>query len=59
MSIVRGATNRASEFGDLMKFLWKVKLWFLIPFIVLLIIFGMILIFAQSTGIAPFIYTII
>ncbi|OGH04040.1 MAG: hypothetical protein A2W22_00235 [Candidatus Levybacteria bacterium RBG_16_35_11] len=59
MSIVRGVKNRTSEFSDLIKFLWKVKLWFLIPFIIILIIFGMILIFAQSTGIAPFIYTII
>lgn len=59
MKILKGLANRSGEFGDLMKFLWKVKLWFLIPFIIILLVFGAILIFAQSTGIAPFIYSVI
>ncbi|MFH1833191.1 MAG: DUF5989 family protein [Candidatus Levyibacteriota bacterium] len=59
MKIFKGFINRTGEFGDLIKFLWKVKLWFLIPFIIILTIFAFVLIFAQSTGIAPFIYTLI
>jgi hypothetical protein len=59
MKIIKNFISRSEEVKDLMKFLWKVKLWFLIPFIVILIIFGGILIFAQTTGIAPFIYSII
>lgn len=45
--------------GELFKFLWKRKLWWLIPFMVILLIFGILLIFANATGIAPFIYTLI
>ena len=50
--------SRIKESSELMEFLWKAKLWFLIPFIALLLIFGFILIFAQATGVAPFIYTL-
>jgi uncharacterized membrane protein YqiK len=40
------------------RFLWTRKLWWLMPMIVLLVLFGLLLIFAQATGIAPFIYTL-
>jgi hypothetical protein len=59
MSITKDVTNRTSEAGDLFKFLWKSKMWFLIPFIAILIIFALIVFFAQATGIAPFIYPLI
>ena len=44
--------------GELMRFLWKQKLWWLIPALVVLLLFGLLLIFAQSTPLAPFIYTL-
>ena len=44
--------------GELLFFLWKKKLWWLIPMIVILVVFGILLIFAQSTGVAPFIYSL-
>ena len=44
--------------GELMAFLWKKKLWWLIPLVVLLLIIGFLLIFAQSSSIAPFIYSL-
>jgi uncharacterized membrane protein len=47
------------ELNDLFKFLWKAKMWFIIPFIILLIVFGLLVFFAQATGVAPFIYSII
>ena len=59
MKILKGFFSRGGEAGELVKFLWEAKLWFLIPFIVVLLIFGLILIFAQATGVAPFIYTLI
>lgn len=59
MSIFTKIFSRSEEAADLMKFLWKAKMWFLIPFIIILIILGALLVFAQSTGIAPFIYSII
>ncbi len=59
MQTVENIKNRGGEMGDLLSFLWKNKLWFLIPFIVILLIFSVIIIFASATGVAPFIYTLI
>jgi len=58
MKLLRGLFSRGGEAGELVKFLWEAKLWFLIPFVLVLLIFGLLLIFAQSTGVAPFIYTL-
>ncbi|MEI7988212.1 MAG: DUF5989 family protein [Chloroflexota bacterium] len=44
--------------GELIEFLWKNKQWWLIPMVVVLVIFAGLLIFASASGIAPFIYTI-
>lgn len=59
MKIVKDITARAEETNDLFKFLWKAKMWFLIPFIVILVAFGLLIFFAQATGVAPFIYSLI
>ncbi|HSX19015.1 MAG TPA: DUF5989 family protein [Candidatus Saccharimonadales bacterium] len=59
MKFLKSFFSRGSEANELMKFLWQVKLWFLIPFILILLIFGLVLVFAQASGVAPFIYTLI
>ncbi|MDO8657398.1 MAG: DUF5989 family protein [Candidatus Levybacteria bacterium] len=41
---------------ELFGFLWDHKLWWIIPVIFVMLIITFILIFGQSTGIAPFIY---
>ena len=51
----QGYTSIASE---LIGFLWKQKLWWFVPILVVLLLFGLLLIFAQSTPLAPFIYTL-
>jgi len=51
----------ASNFGvagELLSFFWKRKLWWLIPMVSLLLVFGLLLIFASASGIGPFIYTL-
>ena len=58
MKFLKALFSRGLEANDLVKFLWVAKLWFLIPFILGLLVFGILMIFAQSTGIAPFIYTL-
>lgn len=45
-------------FGELLTFLWRRKLWWLIPMVVVLVLFGLVLIFTQSSAVAPFIYTL-
>jgi len=44
--------------GELLVFLWQRKLWWLIPMVALLMLFGLFLVFASSSGVAPFIYTL-
>ncbi len=44
--------------GELLGFFWSVKLWWMIPMVLTLLLLGGIIIFAQSSAIAPFIYTI-
>lgn len=43
---------------DLLGFLWKKKLWWLIPFVIVLLLFGILFIFASTTGLGPFIYAL-
>ncbi len=45
-------------FRELLVFLWQKKLWWLIPMIIVLILFGLLLIYTQSSVVAPFIYTL-
>lgn len=42
---------------ELLQFFWKERLWWMIPFVVTLLIIAVLLIFAQSSPIAPFLYT--
>ncbi len=58
MKFLKQMFSRGGEAGELITFLWKAKLWFLVPFVLVLLIFGLLLIFAQATGVAPFIYTL-
>ena len=49
---------RMGIFRELLAFLWERKLWWLAPMVVILILFGLFLVFAQSSAIAPFIYSL-
>lgn len=51
--------TRSGTVGRLFGYLWKNKLWWLIPLIVVLVVFFAIILFAQSTPLGPFIYTLI
>ncbi len=58
MSVLREARLRFYILAELLTFLWHRKLWWLIPMILVLVLFGVLLIFAQSSSVAPFIYTL-
>lgn len=58
MHILRTAAARLGIVGELFGFLWKQKLWWLMPMVIVLVLFGLLLAFAQASGIAPFIYTL-
>ena len=44
--------------GEFLAFLWKRKLWWLVPMVVVLLIFALLLVFASASGVGPFIYTL-
>ena len=58
MGFVNSVASKLGIVGELLKFLWERKLWWLIPSIVVLLMFGIIFVLAQSSGVAPFIYTL-
>lgn len=55
---MKSAGARAGVLKELVGFLWERKLWWLIPLVVLLVTFGLLMVFAQASPIAPFIYTL-
>jgi hypothetical protein len=50
--------SNVSVAGELLKYLWSKRLWWLIPMVALLMVFGLLVIFASTSGIGPFIYTL-
>lgn len=50
--------SKLSLFRDLWLFLRIRKKWWLLPILLLTIFLGLILIFAQGSPLAPFIYTV-
>jgi hypothetical protein len=54
----RGMLTNTGVVGEVIHFLWARKLWWLIPMVSVLLLFGLLLIFASSSGVAPFIYTL-
>jgi len=55
---IRSMVSNMSVVGELLAFLWKQRLWWLIPMVALLLVFGLLLMFAASSGVGPFIYTL-
>ncbi len=58
MKRLEGLLTRMKIAGELVRFLWERKLWWMIPMIAVLLGFALILIFAQSSAVGPFIYTL-
>jgi len=50
--------DRLSIFKDLWSFLKVRKKWWLLPMIVVLLLLSFLIIFAEGSALAPFIYTI-
>ena len=44
--------------GELFQFLWGRKLWWLIPMLAVLLVFGTLIVLGTVAGVGPFIYTL-
>ena len=53
---MRDLKTRFGVLGELMGFLWKRKLYWLMPMIIVLSLFAILVIVGGSGSIAPFIY---
>lgn len=56
--IFRNLSTNLGVVGEFLRFLWARRLWWLIPMVVVLLMFAFLLIASTSTGVAPFIYTL-
>lgn len=57
-SMFQNIVLRIGIINDLFTFLWKEKMWWLIPFVAVLMLLGILMIFAHASPIAPFMYTL-
>jgi hypothetical protein len=50
--------SQSGIFGELWSYMKVRRKWWLLPIIVVLLLVGMLLVFAQGSVLAPFIYTV-
>jgi hypothetical protein len=58
MKAFRNVAGGAGTVGELFSFLWRSKRFWLIPFVVMLLLLGVLILVGEVTGVAPFIYTL-
>jgi uncharacterized protein DUF5989 len=58
MKFIRNTTRKVSVAGELLSYFWSNKRWWLIPMMVTLFLVGALIVFAQSSAVAPFIYAL-
>jgi hypothetical protein len=56
MKFMDQLNSRFSIMSELLAFLWIRRLWWMIPMVVVLLAFGLLIIFTQSSALAPFLY---
>ena len=49
---------RLGVLGELLAFLWKRKLYWMLPMVITLIVFALLIIIGGSSPLSPFIYTL-
>ena len=58
INFFRSMVTNTGVLGEVLVFLWERKLWWMIPMVALLVMLGLVIIFASASGIGPFIYTL-
>ena len=58
MKLIRNTIRNVGVTGELFSFFWGNKRWWLVPMLVVLFLVGALIVLAQSSAIAPFIYTL-
>jgi hypothetical protein len=50
--------SKLSIFSEIWRFMYMRKKWWLMPLIILVVLLGLVLVFAQGSPLAPLIYTV-
>ena len=50
--------SKASVLAEFWRFLMQEKKYWLLPIVIVFVLFGLLLVFSQSSAVAPFIYTL-
>ncbi len=58
VGMVEQVADRAGIIGELFGFLWANKLWWMVPMVAILLVFGLLMVFASSSPVGAFIYTL-
>jgi len=58
MGRVRDAVRRLGVVGGLFRFLWRERLWWMIPLLIALVAVAALIVLGSSPAVAPFVYTL-
>lgn len=57
-SLIRRLILKSTILRELISFLWKNKLWWMIPILIVFILLGILIWLVQSSAVVPYIYTL-
>ena len=58
MGRVRDAVRRMGVVGDLLAFLWRERLWWMIPILIALVLVAVLVVLGSNPAVAPFVYVL-
>jgi len=58
MGRVRDAVRRLGVVGELLAFLWRERLWWMIPILLALLAVAALVLLGSSPAVAPFVYVL-
>ncbi|HMF94550.1 MAG TPA: DUF5989 family protein [Vicinamibacterales bacterium] len=50
--------SKSRVFAEFLQFLRQEKKYWLVPIVLVFVLFGLLIVFSQSSAVAPFIYTL-
>ena len=57
MRVIRDMGSKMTIANELVGLMWRRKMWWMIPIVVVLLLLGLLIGFGTATGVGPFVYT--
>jgi len=58
MQFLLDMSNKFGIAAELMGFLWRAKMWWMMPIVFVLLLIGLLTVLGSASGVGPFIYTL-